>query len=197
MSCGRGVCVVKNDGVKLVSYVKTLSCVKNIGAVAVVSSDTLYVCKCSSQDKCDPPWLVDVSRDRVIGKLKSLQEMSVAGYPDGVAVLGDTVLVKYGNCGLVLYPHGIQGVGQRLRLPPDMQVVGDLTTDYHSNFLMVAHKHHYVHVLDITGKPTHNIPIPPWNRDKYARYPQACTVVEGQVWVGYSNGDILVMSSPQ
>ncbi len=191
--CDSGVYVVKCDGVKL-SHVTTLSCVGSLCGVAVVSSDTLYVCKGSEWFQCDTPYLVDVSQDRVTGKLKSLQEMSRAGCPGDVAVLGDTVLVQYGNCTLVLYPHGIQGAGQLLRLPPYMRVVGGLTTDHHSNFLMVAPEDHYVHVLDITGKLTHNIPIPRNNSNKE---PQVCTVVEGQVWVGYDNGDILVMSSPQ
>ncbi len=182
-----GVCVVRYDGSKLVP-VTTLRCVGEAGrlhGLAVVSTDTLYVCDMDSRTVC----LIDVSQDRVTHRLqrpwevrgKTLQIMQI------IAVLGDTVLVGY-TSNLVIYRHGVPTPRKVIPRPQGLRNVLGLTTDHHSSFLLCDGSM-YVYVLDISGNLTHTIPIPGY------RKPQDCTVVGEQLWVGCSNGDIIVMSS--
>ncbi len=183
--CGsNGVSVVKYDGSKLVS-VTTLRCVAKAVSLAVVSPDSLYVCDGDSETIC----LVDVTQDKVTARLQAPQGV-VRGSPCHIAVLGDTILVAYGGEDLVLYRHGVPTLGQLLPRPQGLVFVHGLTTDHHSNFLLMDRSINTVNVLDISGNLTHTIPISGY------RAPWDCTVVEDQLWLACDyNGDIIVMSS--
>ena len=182
--CGsRGVCVVRYDGSKLVP-VTTLRCVGRAASLAVVSTNTLYVSDRDSETVC----LVDVTQDRVTARLPPPREVS-GEWPYSIAVLGDTVLVVYTGITLFIYRHGVPTQGKPIpRLQGRKYVIG-LITDHHSSFLVCDRVSRTVFVLDISGTLTHTIPIPG------DRIPLDCTVVEGQLWVGCFNGDIIVMSS--
>ncbi len=180
--CGHhGISVVRYDGSKLV-LVTTLRCVSEAENLAVVSPDTLYVCDGDSRTVC----LVDVTQDRVTGRLQKLVGMKRQS-PWHVAFLAETVLVDYGDGGLVTYRHGVPTSGKVLPRLHGLRWVSGLTTDLHSSFLLFDSRALYV--LDISGNLTHTISI------SGDREPADCTVVWGQLWVGCKNGDIIVMSS--
>ena len=182
--CGsRGVCVVRYDGSKLVP-VTTLRCVRDAGSLAVVSTNTLYVCDWDSETVC----LVDVTQDRVTARLQPPREVR-GERPSHVAVLGDTVLVMYAGPKLVIYRHGVPTPGKPIRRPQGLKSVYGLTTDQHSSFLVSAGWSHTVSVLDISGKLTHSIPI------HGNRMPRDCTVVGGQLQVVCNNGYVIDLSS--
>ncbi len=178
-----GVRVVRYDGSQVVP-VTTLRCVLGASSLAVVSPNTLYISDKVSKTVC----LVDVAQDRIIGRLQEPQEVR-GEWPDLIAVLGDTVLVVYGDNDLVIYHHGVSTPGQALLRPPGLLTVSGLTTDDHSNFLLTDSYSDTVYVMDISGKLTHTISIPGDRR------PVDCTVVGILLWVGCINGDIVVMSS--
>ena len=178
-----GVCVVRYDGSKLVP-VTTLRCVGNAVSLAVVSTDTLYICDWASNTVC----LVDVTQDRVTVTLQPPREVR-GQMPGHIAVLGDTVLVSYDGPNLVIYRHGVPTPGKQIPLPQGLNFVCGLTTDHHSSFLVCDQYYKSVFVLDVSCSHTHTIPIP---RD---RVPWDFTVVGGQLWVGCATGDIIVMSS--
>ncbi len=178
----RGVCVVRYDGSKLVP-VTTLRCVW-AASLAVVSTDTLYVCDGGSKTVC----LIDVIQDRVTARLQLPGEVR-GEIPLNIAVLGDTVLVWYGSDNLVIYQHGVPTPGRVTPRPQGLGYVFGLTTDHHSSFLMCDDRSRSVYVLDISGNHTHTIPIPG------DRVPWDCTVVGGQLLVGCTNGSSIVMSS--
>ncbi len=187
----RGVCVVRYDDSKL-TMVTTLRCVEDAYSLAVVSTDTLYVCDYSSKTVC----LVDVSQDVVTHRLQKPWEVR-GDTPNWIAFLGDTVLVEYGSNGLVIYQHRFSTPGKVIPLPQGLQQVWGLTTDHHSSFLLCDKKSRSVYVLDISGNHTHTIFIP---RDMIIfipekREPEDCTVVGGELWVGCLKGEIIVMSS--
>ncbi len=181
--CGTGgVCVVRYEGSRLIP-VKTLRCVVAL-SLAVVSTNTLYVCDWVH----DAVFMVDVTQDRVRGRLQSPPEVW-GDTPYSVAVLGDTVLVVYGGPSLVTYQHGVPTPGKVI---PRLQGLGyeyRLTTDHHSSILVTDHVSSTVAVLDASGNLTHTIPIP---GDRKAK---DCAVVWEQLWVGCANGSIIVMSS--
>ena len=178
-----GVCVVRYDGSKLVP-VTTLRCVRKADSLAVVSTDTLYVCDYSSKTVC----LVDISQDRVTHRLQPPREVRDEA-PYSIAVLGDTVLVCYVSNNLVIYRHGVPTPGKVIPWPQGLRDVTGLTTDHHSSFLLCDRRSRSVYVLDVSANHTHTIPIPG------DRTPLNCTVVGGQLWVGCNNGDIIVVSS--
>ncbi len=178
----RGVCVVSYDGSKLVP-VTTLRCVGRADSLAVVSTNTLYVCDRVS----GTVYLVDVTQDRVTATLQPPQEVR-GKEPHYIAVLGDTILVGYGY-NLVIYRHGVPTPGKLIPRPQGLESVTGLTTDHHSSFLASDAESDTVYVLDVGGNLTHTIPIPG------DRKPGDCTVVGGQLWVGCWNGHIIVMSS--
>ncbi len=183
ISCAsHGLCVVRFDGSKLVP-VTTLRCIGRPGSLAVISSRTLCVCDWNKGTVHQ----VDVTQDRVTARLHPLLEVSHKR-PDGIAVLGDTLLVGYMGDNLVIYRHGVPTPGTILPQPRELQDVYSLTTDHHSSFLLTDGSSSTVYVLDVSGNLTHTIPIPGY------REPRDCTVVEGQLWVGCYNGDIVVLS---
>ncbi len=172
-----GVCVVRYDGNKLVP-VTTLRCVKNAVSLAVVSTDTLYVCDWDSKTGC----VVDVNQDRVTHRLQKLWS-----FPQSIAVLGDTVLASV-NSNLYIYQHGISTPEPLTNLPL-LQDVTAVTTDHHSSFLVVDNGTDRVYVLGVSGNHSHSIHIP-------ANMPLVdCAVVGEQLWMVCDNGDIIVMSS--
>ena len=191
-----GVYVVRYDGRKLV-HVTTLRCGGDAVSLAVVSSNTLYVCDRANQTVC----LVDVTQDRVTARLQpplevrdmrvhiptfqplgALRDMCVCN----IAVMGDNVLVLYEGRNLVIYQHGVPTPGKVLPWPQGLKHVRSLTTDNHFSFLLCGDD--TVYVLDVIGNLTHTIPLfrcTPWD----------CTVLRDQLWVASNSGDIIVMSS--
>ncbi len=182
IACSRsGVYVVRYSGSELV-LVTTLSCVRNAYGLAVASRDTLYVCDMESGTVC----LVDVIQDRVTDRIQKPHGVS-RRKPDGVAVLGDTLLVVYGGDSLAILRHNAPTPDKALGKLEGLVFARGITTDHDSSFL-VTNKN-TVYVLDISGNLTHTIPIPE------GREIRDCTVVGEQLWVGCEDGHIIVMSS--
>ncbi len=151
---GRGVCVVRYDGSKLIRLA-TLSCVQYPTTVAVVSTDALYVCDRYEDIVC----LVDVNQDRVTAKLEAPRELS-SRIPNHIAVLGDTILVSYSGPNLVIYRHGITTPDKMIPHPEELRSVSALSTDNRQCFLVTEQFENSVYVLDISGKLIRAIPIP-------------------------------------
>ncbi len=179
-----GVCVVKYDGSKLVPLT-TLRCVENAKRLlTVVSPGTLYVFDWANDAVC----LVDFIQDKVTAKLQAPLEVR-GERPCHIAALADTVLVVYEGPMLVTYQHGVPTSGTVLSNPHGLLSVSGLTTDHHSSFLLLEPRPTTVYVLDISGSLSRTIAIPGYGS------PLDCAVVGGQLWIGYDNGDIIVMSS--
>ncbi len=182
---GRGVCVVRYDGSKLV-LVTTLRCVEVANALAIVSPDTLYV---GDWQHCTV-FLVDVTKDRVRDRLQIPQRIARHSLMY-LAFLGDTVLLNFyrdGKLVLCTYRHSVPTPCKVLHSPDKLQYVSGLTTDHQSSFLATDGTTRTVYVLGVSGSLTHTIPVPG------DREPWDCTVVEGQLWVGCNKG-VIVMSS--
>lgn len=182
-----GVYVIRYDGSKLVRVAK-LKCVRDARSVAVASTGRLYVCDRETKSICQ----VDVSRDMVTARLNTPPGM---GSIYGMAILGDTgigVCDVFSNAKpLRLFSHtgmcSVPSPGKLLPWPKELESVYCLTTDHHSSFLLTGFRS-TVYVMDVNRNLTHTLTIP---GDRRLR---DCTVMLGQLWVGCTNGDIIVMS---
>ena len=191
----RGICVVRYDDSKLVP-ITTLTCVWGACSLAIASPDTLYVCDWVSVCLVN----INVTSDRVTDKLQ--RPRGITCYPWHIAFLGDTVLVNYGAADLVIYQHGAPTPGKVILRPQGLESVIGLTTDHHSSFLLscrtTACSHsdsllpddapRRVYVLDVSGNLIDTIYTHRGKRQ------EDCTLVGKQLWVGYENGYIIVMS---
>ncbi len=109
-----------------------------------------------------------------------------------LALLGETVLVSWdvgGTIKLYLYQRRNSAYSKAIPSPTGLESVSSMTTDNHSRFLICDRSSRRVYVLDHGGHLTNVIPVPG------GKEPQDCAVVEGQLWVGCSSGDIMVLSS--
>ncbi len=181
-----GVTVARLDGDRLVRE-RTLTCVSAI-SVGVMSADTVYVGDYDSYRV----HVVDIRNDRITATLETPD--TVRGVPASLAVLGDSVIVCYGNFfPLVVYRHGGSSPIRVIPLPVGLKYVYAISTDCHSNYLVTDWQTRSVFVIDTNGdlRDTVNIHT---DRDTDS-WPEDCAVVNRQLWVGFRNGYILMMSS--
>ncbi len=186
VACGdSGVTVARLDGDRLVRE-RTLTCVRDAVSVDVMSADTAYVGDRDSHNVC----VVDVRNDRITSTLETPD--SVKGKtPYSLAVLGDSVMVRYGypNTTLVVYSHGSHGLVRVIPNPGGLQFVSAVSTDCHSNFLVTDIRTESVFVMDASGNLRHSVNI------SAGSGPVDSAVVNRQLWAGCDNGNVVIMSS--
>ncbi len=180
---GNGVTVARLDSERL-EREGTLTCVRFTFSVDVMSPNTIFVCEASS----DSVYVVDVRNDRLISRLETPD--TVRGkMPYRLSVLGDSVIVDYGDTvhTLVVYRHG--GPARVIPHPGGLKVVTPVSTDWQRHFLLTDYGNKSVFVMDASGKLHHTV-----NIDTVSEL-RDCAVINRKLWVGCGNGDIVIMSS--
>ncbi len=178
-----GVSVVswKNNRLTVES---TLTCVGVCRSVGVLSPYRLCVCDRTSGSVS----LVSVTDDTVtatLGKPVGVGDEK----PRDTSVLGNSILVRYGDRKLVVHGDGESSPGTMVTWPAGLQSLWGMSSDGVSRFLLCHFKNNKVFILDVSGKVCDKISI---DTDSVV---WDCTVGDGKLWVGCGNGDIIVMSS--
>ncbi len=158
----------------------TLTCVGRCFHLALLSQHMLCVC----DERSGKINVVRVTNDTVTDRLRKPAEV-VDQKPSATAVLGSSILVWYGERNLVVYENGVSSPGTMVAWPAGLESVCSMSSDGVSRFL-VCNNRNAVFILDAKGKLCDKINIGTTIRD--------CTVGDGKLWVGCSNGDIVVMS---
>ncbi len=177
-----GVSVVSWEDNRLTPQ-PTLKCVCECYSVGVISPHTLFAC---DRDKGSVS-VVSVTNDTVTARLSKPEEVRDKK-PRGTAVLGDSVLVRYEGDNLVVYENSASSPGTMVTWPAGLQSVYGMSSDGVSRFLVCERGSNTVFTLDVTGKLCDKINIHTGSRVR------DCTVVDGKLWVGCYNGDIVVLS---
>ncbi len=178
----RGVSVISWEDNRLTPQ-PTLECVGECWSVGVMSPHTLCACDRSSGSVS----VVSVTDDTVTARLSKPEEVRDKE-PWKTAVLGDSVLVRYGGHNLVVYENGVSSPGTMVTRPAGLQSVMGMSSDGVSRFLLCDEDSNAVWTLDVAGKLCDKI-----NIDTGSKV-WDCTVVDGKLWVGCVNGDIVVLS---
>ncbi len=180
--CGRsGIRIFRCQDGRLLPARDSLRCVGNARSTDVSTADTVFVGDWDTASIC----LVKVSSDTVIRRLERPSRVWL--YPRHVSVLGQTVLVCYGD-NLLVYRSDSPTPGQLLQTPEGLRRVSSITTDSQSSsFLITDWISGSLYVLDDKLL---------WHRI-YTGDPglMGCAVVRSQLWLGYENGDIAVLTS--
>ncbi len=178
-----GVRIFQCERGRLLPARDPLKCVERAESLAVNTVDSLYVG--GNNSIC----LVSVSTDTVIRRLHKPEQVGDVA-PWNVSVLGETVLVCYGDNTLVMYRSDSATLGQVLQTPKGLVDVSSINTDGHSSFLVTDYDYNSVFVLDRAGNLRHRIQGDP---DRGTL--RDCAVVRSQLWLGYYLSGIVVMSS--
>ena len=183
-----GVIVARLDGDRLVRE-RTLTCVRRAISVDVMSPDTVYVGDIFSGSV----HVVSITDDRIISTLDKPDTVR-GDRPYSLAVLGDSVLVGYGHSTLVVYRHGSPAPVRVIPRPGGLDHVRTVSTDCRSNYIVTDTRTISVFIIDSNGDLKHTVNIPDTSKYTNGRL-EDCAVVNRQLWVGCSNGDIVIMSS--
>ncbi len=176
----KSVSVVSWDDSGLMLQPK-LTCVGRCHSVGVMSPKTI----CACDQIRGSVSVVNVTDDTVIAALMKPNEVRDK-IPHATAVLGNTILVLYGDNKLVVYENGVSSSGTMVTWPAGLQDVRSMSSDGASKFLVCDRSSKAVWTLNVSGKLCDKIKIGSGVLD--------CTVGDGKLWVGCDNGDILVMS---
>ncbi len=176
------------SGVSVFSYQNTISrlipdpltCVRHASCICANTADTVFVGVWDTKSI----YLVDVSTDTVIRQLE--RPAQVRGSAHYISVLGQTVLVCCTDNSLVTYRSDSQAPGTVLHTPRRLGRVTSITTDSHSSSFLITDERS-VYALDDKLL---------WHRIYVGRGKlRDCAVVESQLWLGYEDGVIAVLSS--
>ncbi len=180
--CGEsGVRVFRCQDGRLLPAIDPLKCMGNAECICANTADTVFVGDRHTKSVC----LVSVSTDTVIRQLETKQGIPYHAYH--VSVLGQTVLVCYGDNALVTYHSDSPTPGRVLQTPKGLGKVESITADSHSSSFLVTDWHS---VYALSDKLI-------WHRIYIdVRVLQDCAVVQSQLWLGdYFHGDIAVLTS--
>ncbi len=177
----RGFSVVSWEDYQLTTS-RNLKCVGECWSVGVLSPSTL--CACDRDNGC----VAVVTDDTVIDTLRKPAEVSKEK-PLRAAVLGDSILVKYGDRSLVVYENGTSSPGTMVSWPEGLQNVSGMSSDGASRFLVCDRESQAVFILGDRGHLCDRVNI---HSDSDVR---DCAFGDGKLWVGCENGDIIAMSS--
>ncbi len=181
------VTIFRYEGGRLQPARDPLTCVEAPTCLSFDAAGTLYVCDNASKFVC----LVNVSTNTVIRRLD--KPALVGDYkPRRLSVLGRVVLVCYGANTLVIHNVDSPTPGQVLHTPEGLREVSSITTGGHSNFVVTGKwpGSHYVYVLDRAGHLLYKVRP---HGERVSGYVD-CAVVQSQLWLGYTNGYIAVMT---
>ena len=182
LPCREGVRVYHYDDRHLV-VARELKCVREAWGVAVKDMDSVFVCDSDSKCVC----LVNMDTDTITRRLQKPRQVRNE-IPWHLAVLKDTVLVCYGENALVTYSNYGRASGHVIETISELVQVSSVTTDNHSNFLVTEYGSGCVFVIDERGKLQTKVDSKNWGlRD--------CGVAQSQLWLGYDDGHIDVMTS--
>ncbi len=176
---GIGVTIFRLDNDRLVMET-TLACPYH-NRIDIISADTIYAC-----DLFDN---VKVFRD---GKIILTLEKpdTVQKGPAGVAVLGNSILVRHDTNVMAIYRHGSPTPVRVLPSHEGTQGPNAISTDCQRHFLVHETYGNSVFVFDVSGNLRHTLNI----GTSVSNAPVDCAVVNRQLWVGCSKGDIVIMS---
>ena len=177
----RGVSLVSWEDNRLTPQ-PTLKCVDECNSVGVMSPHTLCACDRDSRSVS----VISVTDDTVTARLSKPEEVRDKE-PWRTAVLGDSVLVRYEGDNLVVYENGVSSPGTMVTWPAGLQSVWGMSSDGVSRFLVCGGDSKAVWTLDVSGKLCDKINV---DTDSVVD----CTVMDGKLWVGCYNGDIVIMS---
>ncbi len=213
-----GVKVFKCEDNLLVSARDPLRCLRCPIAIAVHSTDVILVCDADKKSV----WLVDVLNDTLIRALETPSEVAGAS-PHDVVTLGNSVFVTFNQGNFTFSFVLFSDVSSRGRIPPLAPVSGNYdvraATYGHSCFLVMAAGCDRMFVLDRKGSlcntilldtcwrmadmvnPGNKYEFAPDDEREYTPIPRRqrvelmdCTVRQSQIWLGYQDGPIAVMS---
>ncbi len=190
--CPYSVTVTRLDDNRLVRE-RGLTCVRDPISMDIMSPDTLYV----GDGGSDNVYVVNITTDRKISTLQKPDTVRarVRGKePGSLAVLGDSIMVGYGNSTLVVYRHGSPAPVRVIPRPGGLDHVRTVSTDCRSNYIVTDTRTISVFIIDSNGDLKHTVNIPDTSKYTNGRL-EDCAVVNRQLWVGCSNGDIVIMSS--
>ncbi len=186
-----GVTVARMDGDSLVRE-GTLTCVSDAHSIDFMSSDVVYVCDRSISSV----HVVDVRDDRITSTLE-WPDTVWSDFSPTLAVLGDHVLVSSSVCyehdTLVLYRHGTIEPVRVIPSPGGLWNVTAISTDHHHNFIVTGTNSKLyatetsLFVMGLSGELHHTLDDDSWNIVD-------CAFVDGKLWVGCENGDIVIRS---
>ena len=179
----RGVSVVSWEDNRLTPK-STLKCVGVCYSVGVMSPHTLCACDQTSRSVS----VVSVTDDIVTARLSKPEEVRDKE-PDRTAVLGGSVLVEYDGHNLFVYENGVSRASTKVTWASGLQSVMGMSSDGVSSFLVCDIDSTVVFTMDVSSKLCDKI-----NIDTDTGQVYDCTVVDGKLWVGCFNGDIVVMS---
>ncbi len=162
---------------------RSLECVGDCYSVGVLSPHILLACDQTSGSVS----VVSMRDDTVTALLKKPEALS-DNKPWDTAVLGHSVLVMYKGFNLVVYENGVSSPGAMVTRPAGLQSVSSMSSDGVSRFLVCDGKSNAVFTLDVSGKLCDKINV------ATSSEVWGCTVVDGKLWVGCEDGDIVVMS---
>ena len=171
---------------------RTLNCVQDAVRVDAKSLNTVYV---SDRSSCCVH-VVDVENDRITSTLHKPDTVT-DGWPLGLAVLGDSVMVGYyGRLRKIfIYRHGSLAHVKEIPFPAGLTAMTAISTDRQRHFLVTDMEADMttraVYVMDVRGDYRHEVKV---NNDSIIRI-QDCAVVNRQLWVGLWDGYIVIMSS--
>ncbi len=158
-----------------------LRCVRNACSICVNTTDTVFV----GDWYTNSLYLVSVSTDTVIKRLETPTEGK--GYPYYVSVLGQRVLFCYADNTLVIYDSDSPTPFKVLKKPEGLKGVSSITSDSHSSSFLITNFGGPVYVLDDKLL---------WYRIYTGHHElHDCDVVESQLWLGYEQGDIDILTS--
>ncbi len=193
----KGVTVVHLENGRLVKH-RPLTCARSACCVDVMSPRTLYACDSRKA------YAVDIADDKITLELEKPGEK--CGRLDSLAVLGKSVIVCYRNMRkdiaavyrdgssnpikIILREHGEEPHAH----PGELHPVYTASTDRHRHFIVTDDATDYVFVIDISGKLLHTVNIDTESTEQTIKRVD-CAVVNQQLWLGYNNGDIGIMSS--
>ncbi len=135
--------------------------------------------------------VVSVTDKTITATLKKPEEVRFET-PNQLAVTGNTILVMYGRYlsgdhNLVVYENGVDSPGTIIDWPVGLQTVSDISPGGETSFL-ICDSSNAVFILDISDNLCEKINIDT-DSEIYG-----CTVVDGKLWAGSWNGDIIVLS---
>ncbi len=181
-----GVIVARFDGRKLIQE-KVLRGVKSAVNMVVISPDT--ICVVHNDGSKYHANYVNIESGKIITSLampkpEAFQTQTSAG--ERLAVYGDSVIIFIPEDQILVYRE--DGRTTRLPWPEGLSKVSSIRTDKHGHILVTDPANNIVFVLDSSGRVHARVEI---QTDGEI---QDCAVIDGQLWVGCYNGEIIIMS---
>ena len=205
----RGIWLVHHQNGRLQPDWNPLRFWANSGSVAVNTADSIYVCDYVKRSVCLVKVYMPIP-SMVIRRLDTpgrpannwfkqkgnKHHTDVANIPHHVSVLEGTVLVSYDQNTLMAYRSDSAAPVHVLpELGYTSMILSSITTDSHSSFVITDKSSNSLVVLDKAGNILHRIQPDTDSGASNSGGLIDCAVLQSQLWLGYEDGAIAVMSS--